>query len=49
MFKKLLNTGGERDRRKQESQELLILWMGIIKDAFVMEGKECKVQERLKM
>ena len=26
-----------------------ILWMGIIEDAFQIEGKECKVQERLKM
>ena len=25
------------------------LWMGIIEDVFQMEGKECKVQERLKM
>ena len=26
-----------------------ILWVGIIKDVFQMEGKEFKVQERLKM
>ena len=26
-----------------------ILWVGIIQDVFQMEGKECKVQERLKM
>ena len=26
-----------------------MVWMGIIEDVFQMEGKECKVQERLKM
>ena len=26
-----------------------ILWMGIMEDVFQMEGKECEVQERLKM
>ena len=26
-----------------------ILCMGIIEDVFQMEGKECKIQERLKM
>ena len=26
-----------------------MLWMGAIEDVFQMEGKECKVQERLKM
>ena len=26
-----------------------MLWMGVIEDVFQMEGKECKVQERLKM
>ena len=31
-----------------QSRDFLILWMGII-DVFQMEGKECKVQERLKM
>ena len=32
-----------------ESKGFPILWMGIIEDVFQMEGKECKVQERLKM
>ena len=32
-----------------ESRGFSILWMGIIKDVFQVEGKECEVQERLKM
>ena len=32
-----------------ESRGFPILWAGIIEDLFQMEGKECKVQERLKM
>ena len=32
-----------------ESRGFPILWMGIIKHAFQMEGKECEVQERLKI
>ena len=32
-----------------ESRGFPILWMGIIEDVFQMEGKECKIQERLKM
>ena len=32
-----------------ESRGFLILWVEIIEDVFQMEGKECKVQERLKM
>ena len=32
-----------------ESRGFPILRMGIIKDVFEMEGKECKDQERLKM
>ena len=32
-----------------ESRGFPILWMGIIKDVFQMEGKECEDQERLKM
>ena len=32
-----------------ESRGFPILCMGIIKDVFQMEGKECEVQERLKM
>ena len=37
--------------RKQagESRGFPILWMGIIEDIFQIEGKECEVQERLKM
>ena len=39
----------EIDRRKAgESRGFLILWMGIMEDVFRMEGKECKIQERLK-
>ena len=38
---------GRKERR--ESRGFLILWMGIIKDVLQMEGKECKLQERLKM
>ena len=32
-----------------ESRGFCILWMGTIKDVFQMEGKNCEVQERLKM
>ena len=32
-----------------ELRGFFILWMGIIEDVFQMEGKECKVQKRLKM
>ena len=32
-----------------ESRGFPILWMEIIEDIFQIEGKECKVQERLKM
>ena len=32
-----------------ESGSSPILWMGIMEDIFQMKGKECKVQERLKM
>ena len=32
-----------------ESKSFPILWMGIIENVFQMEGKECKIQERLKM
>ena len=32
-----------------ESRGFPILWMRKIKDVFQMEGKNCKVQERLKM
>ena len=32
-----------------ESRGFPILWIGIVEDVFQMEGKECKVQERLKI
>ena len=32
-----------------ESRGFPILWMGIIKDVFQMKGKECEVQQKLKM
>ena len=32
-----------------ESRGFPILWMVIIEDVFQMEGKECEIQERLKM
>ena len=32
-----------------ESRGFPILWMGTIEDVFQMEGKECEVQEKLKM
>ena len=40
----------EIDRKEAgESGGFPILCMGIMKDVFQMEGKECKDQERLKM
>ena len=36
-------------KEARESRGFPILRMGIIEDVFQMEGKECKVQERLKM
>ena len=40
----------EISRKKAgESRGFPILWMGILEDVFQMEGKECKVQERLMM
>ena len=40
----------EIDRKEAgESKGFPILCMGIIKDVFQMEGKECEDQERLKM
>ena len=32
-----------------ESRGFPILWMGTIEDVFQMEGKECEVQERLRL
>ena len=32
-----------------ESRGFPILWMGIMKDVFQLEGKECEDPERLKM
>ena len=41
---------GEIGRKEAgESRGFPILCIGIIEDGFQMEGKECKVQERLKM
>ena len=41
----------ERDSRKEAGKlrGFTILWMGIIEDVFQIEGKECKIQEKLKM
>ena len=36
-------------KEEGESRSFPILWMGIIKDVFQMEGKKCEDQERLKM
>ena len=36
-------------KKAGESRGFPILCMGIIEDVFQMKGKECKVQERLKM
>ena len=52
MHSKSFDTQEVREIDLNEAGELrgfLILWMGIIEDVFQMEGKECKVQERLKM
>ena len=36
-------------KEAEKSRGFPILWIGIIEDVFQMEGKECKVQDRLKM
>ena len=36
-------------KEAKESRGISILYMGIIEEVFEMEGKECEVQERLKM
>ena len=36
-------------KKAGESRGFPILWMGIIEGAFQIEGKECKIQEKLKM
>ena len=36
-------------KEAEESRSFAILIMGIMEELFEMEGKECKVQERLKM
>ena len=51
MRSKSFDTQGVREigrKKAGESRCFLILWMGIIEDVFQMEGKECKVQERMK-
>ena len=35
-------------KEAEESRRFPILWMRITEDVFQMEGKECKIQERLK-
>ena len=38
------------DRKEaRDSRGFPIIWMGIIKNVFQMEGKKCKYQERLKI
>ena len=52
MCSKSFETQEVKEIDRKEAGELRgfsILWMGIIKDVFQMEGKECEVQERLKM
>ena len=36
-------------KEAEGSRGFPILWMGIIEDVYKMEGKECEVQERLKI
>ena len=38
---------GQKEAR--ESRRFPILWIEIMEDVFQMKGKECKIQERLKM
>ena len=52
MHSKSFNTQEVREIGRKEAGEsrgFPILWMEIIEDVFQMEGKECKVQERLKI
>ena len=52
MRSKIFDTQEAREIGRKEAGEsrgFPILWMGIIKDALQMEGKECRDQERLKM
>ena len=52
MRSKRFETQEVREIGRKEAEELRgvsILWMGIMEDVFQMEGKECEVQERLKM
>ena len=52
MRSKSLDTQKVRNIGRKEASEsigFLMLWMGILEDVFQMEGKECRVQERLKM
>ena len=49
---KSFETQEVREIGRKEAGELRdfpILWMGMIEDVFKLEGKECKVQEKLKM
>ena len=36
-------------KEARESRGFPILWKETVEDVFQMEGKECKIQERLKM
>ena len=52
MCSKSFETHEVRKIGRKEAGELTgfpILWMGIMEDIFQMEGKDCEVQERLKM
>ena len=52
MRSKSLDMQGVREIGRKEAGEsryFPILWMGITENVFQMEGKECKVQKRLKM
>ena len=52
MLSKSFDTQEVREIGRKEAGKLRsfpILCMGIMEDVFQMEGKECKVQERLKM
>ena len=52
MCSKSFETQEVRQIGQKEAEELRgfpILWIGIIEEVFQMEGKECKVHERLKM
>ena len=50
MHSKSFDTQEVRETGQKEAGEYRgfpILWMGIIEDVFQIEGKECKVQEKI--